>query len=88
MHEDSNLQLVEIRVEKKVASYIYEQKYYYGFVSEIIDDEHITMTFLSGSLEAFARWFLMIAPNATILQPASLKLKLQRIISEIAANIS
>lgn len=85
--DDRNLQLVEIQLEKKVAPYIYEQRYYYGFVSETIGDQYITMTFLTASMEGFARWFLMIAPNAIVVQPPSLKEKLRRLIAEVAANI-
>jgi len=87
VHDDKNLQLIEIRVAIKIAPYIQEQKYYYGFVSEVSENEQITMTFLSSNLEGFARWYLMIAPNASVLQPPALKEKLHRLIAEIGAKI-
>ena len=87
VHEDKNLQLVEIRVDRKVASYIQEQKYYYGFLSETSESEHITMTFLTANIEAFARWYLMIAPNASVLYPTSLKEILRQLIAVISLLI-
>jgi predicted DNA-binding transcriptional regulator YafY len=83
VQDDRNLQLIEIRVDKKVAPYIGEQKYYYGFVSENTEKEYVTMTFLSDALEGFARWYLMFASNATVVKPQALKDKLHRLLGEI-----
>ena len=85
--EAENLRLIRIKVEKRIAPYFQDQKYYYGFVSEIIKGNDIEMTFLTASIDGFARWYLMIAPNATILEPESLKEKLKKLITEISQKL-
>lgn len=63
-----------IRVQKDMALYIQEHKHYYGFVSEIDRGEYVEMTFLTQWLEAgFARWFIMLADKAEIVEPEILK---------------
>ncbi|MXN90554.1 WYL domain-containing protein [Flavobacterium sp. Sd200] len=63
-----------IRIDKKAAPYIQDQKHFYGFVSEIVTDEYIDMTFLSQwADDGIARWFMMFADYAEILEPQSLK---------------
>lgn len=86
--ENENMRLVRIRIEKRVARYIREQRLYYGFVSETEQDDYIEMTFLSASLEGFARWFLMIAPDACILEPESLKTTMKQLVEKISENLS
>jgi predicted DNA-binding transcriptional regulator YafY len=88
VYDDKNLELVEIIVEKRSASYIQDQRYYYGFVSERADQEQVTMTFLSANLDAFARWYLMIAPNATVVRPLLLREKILKLAREIAESLS
>ncbi|MCE7039350.1 YafY family protein [Dyadobacter sp. CY312] len=85
--EKENLQLVVIKIDKSVMRYIGHQKYYYGFVSEKLTDKYLEMTFLTESLPIFARWYLMIAPNATILEPSSLKDHVQELISDIGKKL-
>ena len=81
--QQNNLQKIVIRAENFIAKYIVTQKYYYGFISEKESGEHVEMTFLSESKEAFARWFLMIGANAEILEPLSLKEDVKCLISDI-----
>lgn len=87
VREQKNLQLVTIKLDKKVARYIREQRYYYGFVSETQVENALEMVFLTASLEGFARWYLMIAPNATIINPPQLKDTLRRLVAEISATL-
>lgn len=87
VHGDSNLTVIEIRVHKKVAAYIQEQRYFYGFLSEKDDDEYIIMTFLSAYLESFARWYLMIAPDASIIKPQILRDKIVELVADIGTKI-
>lgn len=87
IRETRDLKLVVIRVERSIARYMGEQKYYYGFVSERILGNELEMTFLSASLEAFARWYLMLAPNAKILEPVSLKELLKKLVFEISEKL-
>jgi predicted DNA-binding transcriptional regulator YafY len=85
--ETENLRLIRIKVEKRIAPYFQDQKYYYGFVSQIIKGNDIEMTFLTASIDGFARWYLMIGPNATILEPESLKEKVKKLIAEISQKL-
>ncbi|KAA6439192.1 YafY family transcriptional regulator [Dyadobacter flavalbus] len=85
--EPENLRLIRIKVEKRIVQYFQDQKYYYGFVSETIKGNEVEMSFLTASIDGFARWYLMIAPNATILEPESLKEKLRKLISEISQKL-
>ena len=65
-----------LRVEKNMALYLQEHKHYYGFVSEIVTDDYVEMTFLTQWIEfSFARWFVMFADQAEIIEPESLKIE-------------
>jgi predicted DNA-binding transcriptional regulator YafY len=71
--KEKNLQMVVIRVEKKVLPYINEQKYYNGYISEQEVDGLIEMAFLTEWLEGFARWFMMYGDMGEIVSPDELK---------------
>lgn len=86
--ENDNMRLVRVRVDKRVARYIREQRSYYGFTSEIEHDDYIEMTFLSASLEGFARWYMMIAPEACILEPEALKTIVRQLTEKITENLN
>jgi predicted DNA-binding transcriptional regulator YafY len=87
VRDDKNLLLIVIRVERKITPYIREQKYYYGFVSEIVEEEYVTMTFLTSYLEGFARWYLMIAPNASVIEPALLNERMKELVAQISEKL-
>ncbi|MBS1746234.1 MAG: YafY family transcriptional regulator [Bacteroidetes bacterium] len=70
-------------VENDVVKYLGEQKFYSGFVHEEDRGKFTRMTFLCGSLEGFARWFMMFGDHATIVEPV----ELNDIITSIAENI-
>ncbi|MGS2738720.1 helix-turn-helix transcriptional regulator [Sinomicrobium sp. M5D2P17] len=81
-------QKVVIRVEKKVAMYLHERKNYQGFVSETEKDGRIEMTFLTSHLEdGFARWFLMFADHAEIVEPDFLKERIRDILKAISKKL-
>lgn len=86
--EHENMRLVRIRMEKRVARYIREQRGFYGFASEIEHDDYIEMTFLTASLDGFARWFMMIAPDACILEPETLKTTVRNLLEKISQNLA
>jgi predicted DNA-binding transcriptional regulator YafY len=71
--KEQELDLVIIRVDKKVNWFIESQKYYSGFVSEKAVGDKLEMTFLTTSLEGFARWFIMFGDQAEIVSPDNLK---------------
>lgn len=75
------------RIDKRTASYIAEQKYFYGFVSQTETDDQVEMTFLTAYFQGFARWFLMYADRAEIIEPANLKDQLRKMIDKIVAKL-
>lgn len=80
---DRQVQQVVIDVEKDIIKYFGEQKYYNGFVSEEEMGNYIRMTFLSGSLTGFARWYMLFGDKAKIVEP----LQLSELVAEIAQNV-
>lgn len=70
--KEKELFTVVIRIEKSVIRYLGEQKYYNGYVSQKDLGDQVEMTFLTGSLEGFARWYLLLGEWATILLPKEL----------------
>ncbi len=81
--KEKDLYTVIISVDKSIISHIVSQKYYFGFVSEVERGDQVEMTFLTASLEGFARWYIIIAANARIIQPGSMKERIKELISQI-----
>lgn len=73
MAEKRQVQKVVIQVQSDSVKYFGEQKYYNGFVKEEVAGDAVRMTFLSGSLSGFARWFMLFGEQATIVEPQELK---------------
>lgn len=71
--KEKELHTIILLVEKNVVRFLGEQKYYNGFISQKEMGDQIEMTFLTESLEGFARWFLLFGEWAEILTPDSLK---------------
>jgi predicted DNA-binding transcriptional regulator YafY len=68
------VQKAVIRFDKSIAIYLQDRRHYFGFVSEIVTDDYVEMTFLSQSLEeGLARWYIMFADKAEIIEPQLLK---------------
>ena len=83
MSKEKQVVKVVIDVEPSVVKYLGEQKYYNGFVKEENLDEYIRMTFLTGSLIGFSRWFMLYGDHAKIVEPA----ELNDMVAEVAENI-
>lgn len=81
------LETVVIRVSKKIAPYIQTQKHYYGWVSEIQHGAHIEMRFQTLFLEGFARWLLMFADEAEIIEPLYMKEQIRELIGQISRRL-
>ena len=77
------LELIIILVDKQIYAHLENQKYYNGYVSEKWMGDKIEMTFLSGSIEGFARWFMVFGDNAQIVLPQKLKDKVNDIITTL-----
>jgi predicted DNA-binding transcriptional regulator YafY len=72
MIKSSELQEVMIRIDKTVARYLGNQKYYYGYVREEDLGECVRMYYVTSSLEYFGRWLLMYTHHVTIESPEAL----------------
>jgi predicted DNA-binding transcriptional regulator YafY len=84
---EQQLELVIIKVELSKSSHLEYQKYYSGFISEKIIDDQIEMTFLTTSLEGFARWFMMFGDQAEIISPESLKDRVAALATSISRKL-
>ncbi|MGC4101058.1 helix-turn-helix transcriptional regulator [Ferruginibacter sp.] len=82
--KEKNLQTVILQINKDIIPYFGDQKYYNGFVSQKDLGDTIEMTFLSASLNGFARWYMLFGDHAEIVSPQSLK----DIVKEILTSIS
>ena len=81
--DEKDLHKIVIDVEPEIVKYLGEQKYYHGFLSEEKVGDTVRLTFLSGSLMGFSRWFMLFGDHAKIIEPLSLNEK----IAQIAQNI-
>ena len=75
--KEQDLETIVIRVNKTIAQFLNEQKYYNGFVDEQEIGDSVQMTFLTSSPNYFVRWYLMFADEAEIVSPESLKIMLR-----------
>jgi predicted DNA-binding transcriptional regulator YafY len=84
LSKEKKLETVVMRVDKKILKHFGDQLFYNGFVSQKDLKDSVEMTFLSASLEGFARWYMMFGDYADIISPQSLK----DIIKKISTTIS
>ena len=77
---------IELRVEKQLALYIHEAKYWYGFISEQADGDYINMKFLNPDLNGFARWILSMLDQVEIISPPELKSQLLEMVQKLNSN--
>ena len=83
MSADREVQKVVIDVDASVVKYLGEQKYYNGFVKQEDMGSEARLTFLTGSLMGFARWFMLYGDHAKIIEPV----ELNDMVGKIAENI-
>lgn len=81
---ENELFKVVIIVKKEIIKYFGDQKYYSGFVAEKDLGNKMEMTFLTSSLEGFARCFIMFGDNAEIIEPPALKTMIKKLATSIA----
>jgi predicted DNA-binding transcriptional regulator YafY len=84
--KEKHLDTVIIKVEKSVYPNLSQQKYYSGFVSEKTIGDCIEMTFLTTSLEGFARWFMMFGDQGVIIEPNKLRARVKEITEKLIQN--
>jgi len=86
--EEISTTKVRILVDKKISKYLSSEKKYYGFVSQKNAGDLVEMTFLSRDIEnGFARWFLMFADYAEIIEPKSLNDRVLELINNYRNRI-
>ncbi|MFD2147237.1 helix-turn-helix transcriptional regulator [Mucilaginibacter antarcticus] len=73
VHDKAELEAVVIMVDKNAHPHLENHKYFSGFISERRIGDSMEMTFLTSSLEGFARWYMMFGESAEIISPDSLK---------------
>jgi predicted DNA-binding transcriptional regulator YafY len=78
---------VTIAIDEEACPYVGEQKYYMGYVSETRKGNEIEMNFMSASLEGFARWFIVIADRARIVEPEILRDKVKALVANISSKL-
>lgn len=83
MTAERELRKVVIDVPPDIVKYFGDQKYYNGFVKEENFAGKMRMTFLTGSLTGFARWFMIFGDQVSIIEP----LELGEMVSLLATDI-
>ena len=83
MSAEREVHKVVIDADPAIIKYLGEQKYYNGFVKQEDIGDQIRLTFLTGSLMGFARWFMFYGDYAKIIEP----LELNDMVATIAENI-
>ncbi|GHE57076.1 helix-turn-helix transcriptional regulator [Roseivirga thermotolerans] len=84
----TELDEVVIQVQRKIARYIVNQKFYQGFVSEEDKGDWLEMKFLVPSLDFFSRWLVSLGDAVRIISPNKLLLIMQERARELQANYS
>lgn len=82
VNDTSGLQEAVIRVDKGIAKYLREPRYYYGFVREEEEADHIRMVFLTSSMQYFGRWLLMYTGGVRVESPELLKEEIRKLVQE------
>lgn len=77
---------IELRMEKQVALYIHESKYWYGFLNEQEDGSFVNMKFLNPDLNGFARWILSMLDQVKIISPPELRNQLVEMVQKLNSN--
>ena len=82
----TELEEVELLVEKNVARILGESKYAQGFVSQEEEGEKVRMKFLTPTMEYFSRWLLSLGNAAEIILPLKLKDLMRENINELSSH--
>lgn len=85
--KEKKLQTVVLLIDKHIIPYFGDQKYYNGFVSQKEAGDKIEMTFLSASLNGFARWYMHFGDHAEIVSPKELKDIVKNVLSDISQKV-
>jgi predicted DNA-binding transcriptional regulator YafY len=72
-----------IEVQKKVARFLSDQKYNYGFMSEEHNGDWVRMTFSTPSYNYFCRWLLSYTDSIRLIAPDSLNQTMSRLVDDL-----
>ncbi|MEQ9289531.1 MAG: YafY family protein [Cyclobacteriaceae bacterium] len=86
--QGSEVQQVRVAFSKKVAPFISEQRYYYGYVSEEVVEDKVIMTYMAGNLNYFARWLMMFGADVDVLEPDELREEVVGFMDELTRHYS
>lgn len=87
MNKEEKLTTIVLKSDRDVLRYFGDQKYYNGFISQKAIGDKIEMTFLTASIEGFARWIIMFGDSVTIVSPNELKGRVKQIAEEIIRKL-
>lgn len=80
--------LVRFRIEKKVAKYLHFNRKFYGFIKEIKQNDYVEMHFEVDYIsKGMARWFLMFADWADIIEPKEFKKEVLQLLEKSSQRI-
>lgn len=83
LREEEDLYEVIVKFDQQIIRYMGDQKYYRGWVSEEKVEGGVEMTFLTSSLEYFARWLLVWGAGVKVKEPVGLKNRLRELSEEL-----
>lgn len=87
MNREEKLTTVVIKMGREHLRYLGDQKYFNGFISQKAVGDKIEMTFLTASIEGFARWLIMFGDSVYIVSPENLKTRVKEIASQVLKNL-
>ncbi len=84
---EKEMHKVVLLIDAEAEGRLGDQKYYCGFVSQQLQKDKLEMTFLTASLDGFARWYLMIGDIASIVSPEALRIKANVLLARITQKM-
>lgn len=71
----------KLLVDKKIMSHLVNSKKYYGLIEEVETDQGMELTFETEWInDGFPRWLITFADYATVLEPESLRIRLNELL--------
>lgn len=75
----------KLLVDKKIMSHLVNSKKYYGLTEEVETDQGVELTFETEWIsDGFPRWLITFADYATVLEPESLRTRLNELLVKMA----
>jgi len=88
MNERNETHKVVVRIKKRIYSFIVNQKYTLGFISDKDVGDAFEVEFITGSLHFFAQNMLMWGSSVEVLEPHSLKEMMGFLLAELNSHYS